>query len=194
MSEDRKVDVPHDYDGIEELDNDLPRWWLGIFWVTTLFAVFYWPYYHWINPQKLPEAAWKAENAAREAERAAAPAETTESLDLDARYAAGGWEETGKTVFDTYCVPCHAADGGGGIGPNLTDDYYIHGGTLANIHQVISDGVVEKGMMSWKPVLKPDDLDAVAFFIRSLRGTTPASGIAPQGELVDESGQFVTQE
>jgi cytochrome c oxidase cbb3-type subunit 3 len=184
----------HDFDGIVELDNDLPRWWLGIFWVSIALAVFYIPYFHFIHPEKLPAAALEAQMAQREAELAAQEAQEPPVADAEAElqkaYAAGGWEATAKEKF-ALCVPCHAADGGGTVGPNFTDDYYIHGGRLSDIRRTITEGVPSKGMISWKGMLKPEEIEALAFYIRSLRGTTPAVPKAPEGQLVDEAGNFL---
>ena len=158
--------LEHDFDGIEELDNPLPGWWLGIFWVTILLAAFYVPYYHFINPDKLPRASYEAEMAASAAEKEAAKeAEPAEAIDLNALYEAGGWEESAKADFNMFCLACHGPDGGGTIGPNFTDDYSIHGGTLENIIRVIEEGVPEKGMISWKVQLKPEQIRNLAFFI-----------------------------
>ena len=203
--EDKAMEHNHDFDGIEELDNDLPRWWLGIFWVTMALAVFYVPYYHFMHPEKLPSAAWEAENTAKidaaVGAEAATPDATAESgtsgggeeleAALWAKYEAGGWQDAAKADFNTYCMPCHAPDGGGTIGPNFTDDYYIHGGRLTDILHVINEGVPAKGMISWKISLKPDQIERLTFYIHSLRGTTPAVPKAPEGKLVDEKGNFV---
>lgn len=193
MSQD--LQEQHDFDGIEELDNDLPRWWLGIFWVTIGFAVFYVPYYHWLHPEKLPEAALEAEQARimalREASSPAADASVDPLVALEKKYAAGDWKAGAQASYTTYCLACHAVDGGGGIGPNFTDDYYLHGGQLTDIIKVITDGVPEKGMVPWKGVLKPEQIEGLAFFIRDLRGKTAANPKEPQGKQVDEAGKFL---
>lgn len=196
MSDDKKMEHNHDFDGIEELDNDLPRWWLGIFWVTSLLAVFYIPYYHFIAPEKLPRAALEADMQARADQLEAIEAEKPKDREavLQARYKAGGWQESAKADFDMYCMACHATDGGGTIGPNFTDDYYIHGGTLTNIYDTISEGVPMKGMVSWKVTMKPEQMENLALYIRSLRGTTPAVAKAPEGRKVDEAGNFIEGE
>ncbi len=197
MVEDKKPQHQHDFDGIEENDNDLPRWWLGIFAVTIAFAVFYVPYYHFMHPEKLPHAALQAELDQRQTVLAAAEAEKAAEQPADpnatltAAFQAGGWEESGKAVYNANCAACHAPDGGGTIGPNFTDDYYLHGGKLSDIIHVVTEGVPAKGMISWKPILKPDQIRDVSFFVRSLRGTTPAQPKEKQGELVDEAGNFV---
>ena len=193
----------HDFDGIEEHDNPLPGWWLGIFWVTIIYGIIYVLYFHVISPESLPRAKWEADVKKAEAARAAlmaapagdaATAGMTEEERMWAEYKAGGWEATAKAQYDLYCVPCHLTDGGGSIGPNFTDDYYIHGGKLTDIKRTIVDGVPEKGMVSWKPVLKPKEIDEISYYIRSLRGNTPAVAKEPQGQLVDEAGNFIEEE
>lgn len=200
----------HDFDGIEEQDNPLPGWWLSIFWVTIGIAIFYVPYYHFMNPEKLPRAALAADLAAREtqlqeaeaaaqaqAEAAAAEAEAKGEVVLDeeaalqAKMDAGGWLDAAKANFATYCVPCHLSDGGGSIGPNFTDNYSIHGGKLTQIRHVITEGVPAKGMVPWKLSLKPDQIEELSFYIKSLRGTTPAVAKAPEGQLMDEAGNLI---
>ncbi len=192
MNQDKPLELSHDYDGIEELDNDLPRWWLGIFWATALLALFYVPYYHWMRPDKLPANAWEKADAERRTVLTTTDQDNAqqEGEDLTALYEKNDWQEDGKMTYRTFCVPCHAADGGGGIGPNMTDDYYIHGGTLADLVHIVSEGVPSKGMVPWKASLRPDDIRAVAFYLRSLRGTTAANPIPAQGELVDSEGRI----
>jgi cytochrome c oxidase cbb3-type subunit III len=189
MSEDKKLEHAHDFDGIVELDNDLPRWWLNTFWVTLIVAVFYVPYYHFMHPEKLPHAALAADLAARAESLEKAQADKPQGQDqeaaLKARFDAGGWQASAKADFDTFCMPCHAPDGGGTIGPNFTDDYYIRGGKLADLYHTISEGVLDKGMVSWKLTMKPEQMENLAFYIRSLHGTTPAAPKAPQGVKVD---------
>lgn len=201
---DKKMEHQHDFDGIEELDNDLPQWWLGIFWVSIAFAIFYVPYYHFMHPESLPEASYEAEMNTVKAERALAEKEAEANQPaaeaagdpeeaLMAKYKAGGWEEAAKADYMTNCLACHGPDGGGTIGPNFTDDYYIHGGTLTQIQKVITDGVPLKGMISWKPVLKPQQIENLTFYIRALRGTTPATPKEAQGQKVDEAGNFIEE-
>ncbi len=196
MSEDKSKQHQHDFDGIEELDNALPGWWLGIFWVSVALAVFYVPYYHFIRPDKLPRASYEAAVAAIEEQRsqqAAARAVETERAGggLMARYEAGAWREDAQKTWTTFCLACHAADGGGGIGPNFTDDYYIHGGKIEDFIRVINEGVPEKGMVSWKALLKPEQIENVSFFIRDLRGKPAAQPKDPEGRKVDEDGAFI---
>jgi cytochrome c oxidase cbb3-type subunit 3 len=93
---------------------------------------------------------------------------------------------TGKTIFDANCIACHAADGGGIVGPNLTDDYWIHGGGIKNVFKTIKEGVPAKGMISWQTQLNPNQIQEVASYIISLHGTTPAAPKQPEGELWKE--------
>ena len=128
MAEDKKMEHQHDFDGIEELDNDLPRWWLSIFWVTIGFAFLYVPYFHIMNPDKLPVASHEKEVAEITAARAAVAEKKAEEAGDDPeaalmeRFKAGGWEASAQTDYNTFCMACHAVDGGGGIGPNFTDE------------------------------------------------------------------------
>ncbi len=195
MSEDKKPEHEHDFDGIVELDNDLPRWWLGIFWVSMILAVFYVPYYHIMHPEKLPEAALEASLAERAEQLAAIEAAKPKPADQESilleRYKAGGWEDAAKADFGSFCMPCHAPDGGGTIGPNFCDDYYIHGGKLTDMVKVITEGVPAKGMIAWKVSMKPDQIERLAFYIKALRGTTPVTAKAPEGKKVDEVGNFI---
>jgi cytochrome c oxidase cbb3-type subunit 3 len=94
--------------------------------------------------------------------------------------------KAGREVFQGKCVSCHGAQGQGGIGPNLTDDYWIHGGKMTDIVKVVSEGVLDKGMPPWGAILKQDELYSVVIFVKSLRGTNPPGAKAPQGDLVKE--------
>ena len=94
--------------------------------------------------------------------------------------------EAGKTIFKTNCIACHAADGGGIVGPNLTDDYWIHGGGIKNVFKTIKYGVVEKGMIAWQTQLNPTQIQEVASYVISLHGTTPAAPKQPEGDIWKE--------
>ncbi len=94
--------------------------------------------------------------------------------------------EAGKAIYDANCIACHAADGGGIVGPNLTDDNWIHGGGIKNIFKVIKYGVVEKGMIAWQTQLSPNQMQEVASYVMSLHGTTPAAPKQPEGEIWTE--------
>lgn len=172
--------IEHNYDGIQEYDNPLPRWWVYLFYATIVFSVLY--YFNIaglgigkgrIANYEADVAAWKA--AHPEPEGGATP-EQLAALAADQSAIAAG-----KTVFTTNCASCHRPDGGGMIGPNLTDDAWIHGGTLPEIHKTITEGVLAKGMPNWGKLLKPDQVNAVTVYVASLKGTNPPNPKAPEG-------------
>jgi cytochrome c oxidase cbb3-type subunit 3 len=175
--------LEHEYDGIQELDNNLPRWWLWLFYISIIFSAIYMVYYHVYRAgdkqfaadgQQLSE--YKREMKAGEALKAAAVGKfefTIAGLQPATNNAAV--LETGRQVYGKYCLPCHRVDGGGLVGPNLTDNYWIHGNTYADSVKIIWDGVPAKGMISWKTVLKPEEIQAVASYIYTLRGAKLAA-------------------
>lgn len=167
----------HEYDGIRELDNDLPGWWKWLFYLTIIISVVYIVHYHVLKSGDLQEAEYEKEMAEAEANM---PPEADEStlarLEDNASIAAG------KTVFDKNCVVCHLSKGEGLVGPNLTDEYWIHGGSFQDIYLTIKVGVPAKGMISWKKQLNTKEMQQVASFIMSLYGTNPPNAKEPQGE------------
>jgi cytochrome c oxidase cbb3-type subunit III len=178
--------IGHEYDGIQEYDNPMPRWWLLTFAGTVIYSVIYLFNVGPIGNGKGRIADYEESLQAHAALLASAPqsgAPLTDSAiaafvaDIDIR-------ARGREVYASYCASCHAADGGGMIGPNLVDDYYIHGARPADIYRVVEDGVLDKGMPPWGKSLKPEQLRGVVAYIVSLRGTVPANPKAPQGELV----------
>jgi len=178
--QDRLLD--HSYDGIQEFDNPLPRWWVWIFWACIAFAAVYGLVPN--NPLRGPGRMVEYNAALAEAARLHPPeAEMSEAallaLTSDAKTVAAG-----KQLFVTTCAACHRPDGGGLIGPNLTDDYWLHGGTIAEIHHTIVNGVLDKGMPNWGKMLKPEQVTAAAVYVWSLHGTNPPNPKEPQGVLV----------
>jgi cytochrome c oxidase cbb3-type subunit 3 len=174
--------LDHDFDGIKEYDNPMPRWWLWIFYATILFVPFY-----YVAPGMFGEnggnvAEYEADVAAHKAAEPP-PAPTLSNAALVALAADRKAVEEGKEVFAKNCVSCHGADGGGIIGPNLTDDAWIHGGAPTAIHKTIVEGVLAKGMPPWGRLLKPEELDHVAAYVISLHGTKPANPKAPEGTV-----------
>jgi cytochrome c oxidase cbb3-type subunit 3 len=171
--------LDHEYDGIRELDNRLPGWWLWLFYLTIAFSAAYLAWYHVLGRGMPSATAYEAEMA--EARR----------LGLGLRYEAWGPEVTplaepaqlvaGQTVYTRSCAVCHGAAGEGKIGPNLTDDAFLHGQGFPEMVKVIEEGVPAKGMVTWKTQLSRDELRAVASFAWSLRGTSPPNPKAPQG-------------
>ncbi|MBX9887185.1 MAG: c-type cytochrome [Flavobacteriaceae bacterium] len=177
--------LDHDYDGIKELDNNLPPWWVYLFYASIVFGVIYLVRFEVMG----------ADNQEMELQKELAQAKIdvaeymktapdlmdektvtllTEPADL----------AEGKTIFMTNCAACHRADGGGQIGPNLTDDNWILGGGIKNIfHTLVNGGRDGKGMISWKGTLKPKEMQKVASYVISLKGSNPVDPKAPDGEI-----------
>ncbi|MCX8089315.1 MAG: c-type cytochrome [Verrucomicrobiae bacterium] len=176
----------HEYDGIRELDNKLPRWWVWTFYVTILFSVGYLTYYHVLAMGDLSAAEYEKEMRIGNAIKAAAIAKfegTWETLQPSTDPAVLA---RGKATFQLKCAPCHRHDGGGLVGPNLTDDFWIHGSKFADNVRIIWNGVKEKGMLAWKEQgMKPDEVIEVASYIYTLRGAKlekpgkPPENLAP---------------
>ncbi|NBV42053.1 hypothetical protein EBR96_04710 [bacterium] len=174
----------HNYDGIEELDNPLPRWWVYLFYATILFGIGYMSW-TWGGYGLSPIEELNRDLSAGKAQKQG----QSQNVSAVLAHAASDPKilEVGKTIFTSKCAPCHAADGGGIIGPNLTDQFWIHGkGTAEDINQVVRKGVPEKGMLAWENTLKEDELIAVVAYVRSLKGTSPASPKGPEGNPSDQ--------
>lgn len=175
----------HEYDGIRELDNNLPPWWKYLFYLTIVFAVGYLGYYHVLGMGKLQDAEYQAEMDAAARKVAEAPA--TPDMQVDETNVVALAEEgavtEGKKLFIQYCAACHANDGGGSIGPNLTDEYWIHGGDVKAIFKTIKYGVPQKGMISWEKQLAPLQIQQLASFVLTLQGTRPTAPKDPEGDL-----------
>jgi len=178
--------LDHEYDGIHEYDNPLPRWWLWIFYASIVYSILYWFNVPGIGVGAGRLASYEADVAGAQA-RATALAAEAPGMTEDALLALTREDEArdrGRTTFGQMCVSCHGPDGGGVIGPNLTDDAWIHGGKPMEIHRTVTEGVLEKGMPAWGRMLTPDDLNAVVAYVITLRGTTPASPKAPEGAVL----------
>lgn len=179
------VDLGHDYDGIRELDNSLPPWWLYLFYFTIAFSAIYLYWYHVSGKGTLIKKEYEYNIAALEQLRAdylASAADAVDETNVTILTDEASIAE-GASIFKRNCVACHLESGGGSIGPNLTDQYWIHGGGIKNIFAVIKHGVPEKGMISWKAQLTPKQIQEVASFIMSLEGTNPPDAKAAEGEL-----------
>jgi len=186
MSDEREQDrlLEHEYDGIKEYDNPMPGWWVWIFVATILFSVVYALNVPGIGTGRGRIASYEEEMArarAKYGDRAKPAGAALTDAQLVAFSKDPAKLAQGRTVFEASCSPCHRADAGGVIGPNLTDDYWIHGGRPTQILGTITNGVADKGMPAWGSVLKPDDLPAVSAFVMSLRGTRPPEPKEPQG-------------
>lgn len=184
IEEEYKIDTGHSYDGIRELDNPIPAWFTTAFLLTILFAGVYLYRYHVSRSAPLQLQELKMAMAKADAEHSAYLAASASNIDeRNVAPMTGADLEAGKKVFTTLCAACHKSDGGGLVGPNLTDDYWIHGGALSDIFKTIKYGVPEKGMISWKEQLTPMQMAQVANYITTLHGTNPPDAKEKQGTL-----------
>lgn len=191
VEEEEKVETDHVYDGIMELDNNLPPWWKWGFYISIVFAVVYLVQHHIIKNKPLSHEEYKIEMAEAEIQKAeylknAANLvdETNVTILTDETRVLSG-----KAIFTKNCAVCHAADGGGGVGPNLTDKFWLHGGSISDVFSTVKYGVPAKGMIPWKDQLKASEMQEVASYILTLQGTTPANPKEPQGEEYAPSTQ-----
>lgn len=171
----------HEYDGIRELDNDLPPWWKWLFYLTIVFAIVYMIRLFVFEADDLVQQSEYNKEMAQAASLAPAPTSTNAfemKVLTDPTSLANG-----KAIFDKICAVCHLPDGGGLVGPNMTDDYWIHGNTLEEMFNTVTNGVIEKGMIAYKDQYSPQQRLEVISYILTLHGTTPATPKAPQGEL-----------
>jgi cytochrome c oxidase cbb3-type subunit 3 len=174
----------HVYDDIVEHDHKLPLWWQLTLYGAIVFALVYWFGRRFDAIQTPAEAYNEVVAAERAAEAERARARGTVDDDMLVTLSRDPATVTkGKTTFAATCAPCHRADGGGVIGPNLTDGYWIHGNRPMDVYRTISEGVPTKGMPTWGPQLGQDRVLAVAAYVVTLRNTNVTGGKAPQGEL-----------
>ncbi|MEL6866022.1 MAG: cbb3-type cytochrome c oxidase N-terminal domain-containing protein [Bacteroidota bacterium] len=183
--------LDHNYDGIRELDNSLPPWWVAMFYITIFIGLVYIGYYHvWeMGPGQI--AAYEQEVEYAENARAAILAMQANKVD-ESNVTILTDEQSltfGANIYNTNCTACHGASGEGGVGPNLTDEYWLHGGHIKSVFKVIKYGVPEKGMIAWSNQMSARDIHLVASYIMTLKGTNPPNGKAPQGIIYDSSGE-----
>jgi len=196
VEEEHEIILDHNYDGIKELDNSLPPWWLYGFYASIIFGAIYLLRYHVFNGDtqfdeletEYAEAKIAIENYKKNAKDLVdinTVQILTELSDLKA----------GQAIFETNCVACHKADGGGGIGPNLTDNYWISGGGIKDVFRTVSEGGRDgKGMIAWKTMLKPAEMAQVSSYVLQFQGTTPAEPKAPEGDLWENPNAEVPTE
>lgn len=183
MSKEKDEVRGHTFDGIEEYDNPLPRWWLGIFWVTIAFSIVYVPYIH------MAEGNAIADEYKQDMDRASAQLAAQRIVWVDAElsaYCAGGdgWRQAAAGPYQERCAACHRADGGGLVGPAFTDDMALHGGRLEDIAKVITEGVPAKGMIAWGKQLSKDQIRDLACYVHAFRGQPAKDPKAPQGTAI----------
>lgn len=184
IEEEASLDVGHSYDGIRELDNATPPWFTIAFLATILFGIGYLWRYHVANAA--PNQYEEYEISVAEAKLKQEAYLKTQGGQVDettAKMLGADGIAAGKTLYMANCVACHGDKGQGGVGPNMTDQYYLHGGSIGDIFKVIKLGVVEKGMQSWKDVFSPTQIEELASYIKSLEGTKVEGGKEPQGQL-----------
>lgn len=183
IQEEDDIMLDHDFDGIKELDNKIPPWWNALFYGAIVFAFVYMIDYHVIGDGNVQENEYKQEIQAAALQ-----------LELLTKSGAMITEETvtvltdvgalaaGKDIFDKNCAACHGFNGEGLVGPNFTDEYWVHGGSIKDIYHTIVEGVPAKGMISWKSQLSPNQIQEVGSYILSLKGTNPPNQKAAEGE------------
>ncbi|MEX0813498.1 MAG: cbb3-type cytochrome c oxidase N-terminal domain-containing protein [Chitinophagales bacterium] len=196
VEQEHEIEMDHDYDGIRELDNNLPPWWKWLFYVSIIWSGVYLFHYHVSGSGDLMLDEYEKEIAQAEVAR-----------DEYLKKAAQGVDETnvtvlnstadlgkGKQVYMINCAACHGAEGEGGIGPNLTDDYWLNGGGVKNVFEVIKYGRPQNGMISWQAQLKPLEMQQVASYILSMDPADPSIAKEPEGELWEEEEAEVPEE
>jgi cytochrome c oxidase cbb3-type subunit 3 len=175
----------HAYDGIRELDNRLPPWWVNMFLITIVWALGYMWYYHWGGDGPSSGEEYKSEVEIAKKEIAVALAGQANAVDesnVKALTDATALGE-GELIYKSVCAACHGQKGEGGVGPNMTDEQWLHGGGIKNVFKTVKYGVPEKGMIAWASQLKPADMQKVSSYILTLKGTNPPNAKAPQGEV-----------
>jgi cytochrome c oxidase cbb3-type subunit 3 len=195
LEKDAELLTDHDYDGIQELDNGMPPFLKYMFIFTILFAVYYWVDYHVIEASPLQIQEYENQLAQGEAEKAEYIKKAGALVDENSVKVVDdpGVIAQGEKIYATNCVACHGDKGQGGVGPNFTDNYWIHGGDIKSLFSTIKYGVPAKGMRSWQSEIKPGDIQAVSSFILTkLVGTNVAGGKEPQGVIYDAAANATT--
>ena len=189
VEKEAEIMLDHNYDGITELDNHLPPWWKWLFYITIVWSIAYMIVYHVTDSLPLSDQEYQNEVTLAQEQKAKLLA-LKPAVVIDENALQYSNDEVliqnGRKVYVTNCASCHLANGEGSIGPNLTDEYWIHGGSIKDIYVTIKNGVQEKGMIPWGPVLSAEQIRDVSFYIMSIRGTNPANPKPPQGTIYKE--------
>lgn len=182
------IQLDHDYDGIHELDNRLPPWWLWTFYITIIAGVGYLYVYHMSDIGLSQQEEYEVAMKKGEDQKATFAARQVNSIDEKnmIAYTDAKSLSTGHDIFIANCAACHGKLGEGGVGPNMTDKNWIHGGSIANVYQTIKNGVPEKGMIAWKSQLQPATMLKVASYIKTLAGTNPPNQKKAEGPIYEE--------
>lgn len=187
VEKEEEVATDHVYDGIRELDNSLPPWWLWGFYISIIWGIIYLVRVYVLETIPSQEQEYQIEMAAAEQAREEYLKTAGNLIDENnvTMLTASAAIAEGESLYQKHCAVCHQQDGGGAVGPNLTDAYWLHGNSIQEIFSTIKYGVPTKGMISWQDQLNPKEMQKVASFVKSLEGTTPASPKEPQGELME---------
>lgn len=178
--------IDHEADGIMELDNLLPRWWVWLFYISIIFGFVYMGYYHVFKVGDLQAVEYIKDSRKGDEIKHAALAKFESSIASLEPSKDPAIITKGQQVFVQMCAPCHRPDGGGLVGPNLCDDFWIHGSNYVDTLKTIINGVPEKGMVTWRGVLKPNEIQAAASYIYTLRGTKPPNPKPREDQIVPE--------
>lgn len=186
IEQEKDLVIDHEYDGIQELNNPIPVWFNALFYSTCVFAVGYLLVYQVFGiglnqDQEYEREMAKAEEAKKEFLAQSANSFDENTIEVDA---SGTLAANGKAIFATNCVACHGGNGEGGIGPNLADRFWIHGGEIKDIFKTVKYGVPDKGMVPWEQTLTPAQIAEVSNFILTLRDTKPANPKGAEGSEV----------
>jgi cytochrome c oxidase cbb3-type subunit 3 len=183
LEKEKELLMDHTHDGIEELDNPTPPWFMYLFYSTILFAVVYGSYYHVYQDGNIQETEYKTEVAVAEKAREEYMKKFANSVNEDNVTVVKEAKDIadGLKIYSTNCIACHGDKGQGGVGPNLTDKFWIHGGDIKSIFKTLTYGVPEKGMIAWNKTLNPLQIQKVASYILTLQGTNPTGAKEPQG-------------
>jgi cytochrome c oxidase cbb3-type subunit 3 len=180
--------LDHNYDGIQELDNALPPWWKYGFIITIGFAIVYLLNFHVFGNGKNPTEEYAEEMNIAKIKKEAYEAKNKDRIDeANVPMADAAGIKNGKDHFLANCIACHGSLGEGGVGPNLTDDYWIHKGSLNDIYKTLKIGYPDKGMQSWATKFNPKEMSEIASYVKTLKGTNPPNGKTPQGDLFTET-------
>ena len=183
VEREEEILTDHIYDGIQELDNNLPPWWKYMFYATIVFSGVYIYYYHFNDNGLLQTQEYEQEMVVAKAEVEAYMKTAANSIDeTNVKLSDAKGIEKGKSLFVQNCAACHGKDGEGGVGPNLTYEYWLHGGDIKDVFKTIKYGVPQKGMISWKAQLSPMNIQEISSFILSIKGTNPPNAKEPQGD------------
>ena len=196
IAEEASIMTAHEYDGIRELDNKLPPWWLYSFYATIVFAVAYLLHFHVFNTGSLQQDEYDREVAQAKAEVEAYLASAGNTIDESNVTFSDDEQDLaiGREIFTSKCAACHGQQGEGTVGPNLTDQYWINGGDMQAIFKTVKYGVPSRGMIPWESQLTAKEIQQVSSFIYTLEGSNPPNAKEPQGELVERAEQIAGQQ